>query len=131
MKACEKADNQARKVAPATPRGEADERRAYWDCVHRGGPDRVTTRRVNGTPEAQVAASTGVVDRGEVTARSPVWLWELTICEQKPWIRESGPFEGYEACSAWAMSNKKETFGRHCGTEADMGEHWREQSFCP
>lgn len=142
MKTRDKDRVEARQAASRDVGADGKLRQAYWECVRRGGkrkpqPSAASSPKANPQPPA---VSTGKpnplegareADRARGDDPSQVWLWELTICEQKPWIRETGPFEGYEACSVWAMTNKKETFGRHCGTEADMGEQWREQSFCP
>ena len=63
-----------------------------------------------------------------------VFLWEMTICESKPWIRQGGPFKSVEECEAWGAEwrkTKSGTFGLKCGTERDMGEKWRDNSTCP
>ncbi len=60
-----------------------------------------------------------------------VYLWERTLCEEKPMILERGPFADYDGCMAWAAEHPKGTFGRHCGTKGDMNGQWREGGPCP
>lgn len=53
-----------------------------------------------------------------------VFLWERTLGAQSsgiPWVKEAGPFRDYAECVAFAAEHPRDTFGRHCGTESDMG----------